>query len=115
MFFLFLSTAAGGGERESECFTTQGWMLETSLVFRLRWVFQQGASDFHFRNIKSDGLFKKGRAIIAINRGTCHLTKTLLTIHMPICLQGDSFKFSRLFPELYSEIAPKLPSKLPAS
>ena len=34
MIFPFLSTAAGGGERESECFTTQGWMLETSLVFR---------------------------------------------------------------------------------
>ena len=57
-----------------------------------RWVLQQrqgeAASDFHFRNIKSDGLFTKGRAIIAINRGTCHLTKILLTIHMPICFPG---------------------------
>lgn len=50
--FFFSKLAAGGGERQSECFATQGWMLETSLVFRLRWVLQQrrgeAASDFHF-------------------------------------------------------------------
>ena len=86
MFFLFLSTAAGGGERESECFTTQGWMLETSLVFRDGFCKRDREKLLRisiFLSIKSDGLFKKGRATIAINRGTCHLTRILLVINHP--------------------------------